>query len=92
MKDGEKQITEQSSPRPCPKDCSKCSSQQQVFCSSQMCFYLVEKVSSVEKRLDAMIGQIDLLLLKLSENNSEGEVLINPIKDIIDDKHKRQAV
>ena len=51
-----------------------------------MCFYLVEKVSSIEKRLDAMIGQIDLLLLKLSENNSESEVLINPIKDMIDDK------
>lgn len=30
--------TEQPQPRPCPQDCSQCSTQQHVFCSTKMLF------------------------------------------------------
>lgn len=70
--------------RPCPKDCTKCGTQQQVYCAAQMSFYLVEKVNALQNQIEeqnkTMLTIAEQIESMKSEENSEE--LINPISEI----------
>jgi len=46
------------SPRPCPKDCRKCSMTQQICCSSILSFRMYDVMNSVITRLDVQSARI----------------------------------
>lgn len=71
------QQEEQQKPRPCPKDCTKCSWQQHIFCSAQMGFYTIEKLHEMQGQITAL--QQEFEKLKTSEKPLE---LINPIENM----------
>ena len=71
------QQEEQQKSRPCPKDCTKCSWQQQLFCAAQMGFYTIEKLHEMQGQIIALQQEVEKL--KSSEHPIE---LINPICDI----------
>ena len=61
-------------PRPCPKDCSRCSLQQQVFCSASMMFRSFDVMNAVIQRLDRQQQTIDTLSQRLAAiQSSEAE-------------------
>ena len=73
-------------PRPCPKDCQKCSMAQQLYCSTNLAFMSYEMVSKVLERLEGIENNIRVM------QGVETE-MINPIAEAPKStNHKRQAV
>ena len=61
--------------RPCPKDCRKCSMQQQVCCASMLSFQSFEVMSSIIRRIDHQQHTIDVLTERINAiQNSEAEL------------------
>lgn len=64
--------------RPCPKDCRRCSMQQQVCCSSMLSFQMFEVMNSVIQRLDAQTQQITGLERRLQAIQGTESELSSP--------------
>lgn len=64
--------------RPCPKDCRRCSMQQQVCCSSMLSFQMFEVMNSVIQRLDAQTQQITDLERRLQAIHGTESELSSP--------------
>lgn len=61
--------------RPCPKDCRKCSMQQQVCCASMLSFQSFEVMSSIIRRIDRQQHAIDVLTERINAiQNTEAEL------------------
>lgn len=52
-------------PRPCPKDCRRCSMQQQICCSSMLSFQSFDVMNGIIQRLDIQAQRITELEGKL---------------------------
>jgi len=66
---------DQQQSRPCPKDCRKCSMQQQVCCASMLSFQAFEVMSSIIRRIDRQQHTIDVLTERINAiQNSEAEL------------------
>ncbi len=62
-------------PRPCPKDCRRCSMQQQICCSSMLSFQSFEVMNSIIQRLDIQSQRIAELEQRISAiQNTEAEL------------------
>ena len=75
-KNNVKEQDEQLTPKPCPKDCSKCGWQQQLFCAAQMGFYTIEKLHEMQNQINDLKQEIDKL------KSVQPIELINPIDEI----------
>lgn len=53
-------------PRPCPKDCSRCSLQHQVYCATKMTFDSFAVMNVIIQRLDRQQQTIDALSERLA--------------------------
>lgn len=53
-------------PRPCPKDCSRCSLQHQVYCATKMTFDSFAVMNVIIQRLDRQQQTIDALTERLA--------------------------
>lgn len=61
--------------RPCPKDCRRCSMQQQICCASMLSFQAFDVMNSIIRRLDIQSQRINDLEAKLSTiQNTEAEL------------------
>lgn len=61
--------------RPCPKDCRKCSIQQQVCCASMLSFQAFEVMNSIIQRIDRQQHTIDVLTERINAiQSSEAEL------------------
>ena len=61
--------------RPCPKDCRRCSMQQQICCASMLSFQAFEVMNGMIQRLDIQSQRIADLEAKLAAiQNSEAEL------------------
>ena len=62
-------------PRPCPKDCRRCSMQQQICCASMLSFQAFEVMNGMIQRLDIQSQRIADLEAKLAAiQNTEAEL------------------
>lgn len=52
----------ESEERKCPRDCKRCSLQQQMYCSAQIALSTMDMVKSLSDRFDAIVGQINGLV------------------------------
>ena len=68
----------QPQPRPCPQDCTKCSLQQQVFCSASMMFRSFDVMNAVIQRLDRQQQTIDTLSERIAAMQSAEAELVAP--------------
>lgn len=67
--------TQLGQPRPCPKDCRRCSMQQQVCCASMLSFQSFEVMNGIIQRLDIQSQRITDMEARLSAIQSgEGEL------------------
>ena len=61
--------------RPCPKDCRRCSMQQQICCASLLSFQAFEVMNGIIQRLDIQSQRIADMEAKLSSiQNNEAEL------------------
>lgn len=61
--------------RPCPKDCRRCSMQQQICCASMLSFQAFEVMNGMIQRLDIQSQRIADLEAKLAAiQNTEAEL------------------
>lgn len=65
--------------RPCPKDCRKCSMQQQVCCASMLSFQAFEVMSSIIQRIDRQQHTIDVLTERINAIQSTEAELSSPV-------------
>lgn len=65
--------------RPCPKDCRKCSMQQQVCCASMLSFQAFEVMSSIIRRIDRQQHTIDVLTERINAIQSTEAELSSPV-------------
>ena len=65
--------------RPCPKDCRKCSMQQQVCCASMLSFQAFEVMSSIIRRIDRQQHAIDVLTERINAIQSSEAELSSPV-------------
>jgi hypothetical protein len=62
-------------PRPCPKDCRRCSWQQQICCASMLSFQSFEVMNGIIQRLDIQSQRIADLEAKIAAiQNTEAEL------------------
>ena len=64
--------------RPCPKDCRRCSMQQQVCCASMLSFRSFDVMSSILLRLDTQAQRIEGLESRLAAMQGGGVELSAP--------------
>ena len=61
--------------RPCPKDCRRCSWQQQICCASMLSFQAFDVMNSIIQRLDVQAERLDTLEKKVQAiSSSEAEL------------------
>ena len=65
--------------RPCPKDCRRCSMQQQICCSSMLSFQSFEVMNSIIQRLDIQSQRIAELETKLAAIQNTDAELSSPL-------------
>ena len=68
-----------STPRPCPKDCRRCSMAQQICCASMLSFQMYDVLNIVIQRLDAQQQTIAALSDRLSAIQSTEAELSAPL-------------
>ena len=66
-------------PRPCPKDCRRCSMAQQICCASMLSFQMYDVLNIVIQRLDAQQQTIAELSDRLSAIQSSESELSAPL-------------
>ena len=66
-------------PRPCPKDCRRCSMAQQICCASMLSFQMYDVMNIVIQRLDAQQQTVAELSDRLSAIQSSEAVLSAPL-------------
>ena len=66
-------------PRPCPKDCRRCSMAQQICCASMLSFQMYDVMNIVIQRLDAQQQTIAELSGSLSAIQSSEAELSAPL-------------
>ena len=71
--------SQQAKARPCPKDCRKCSMQQQICCSSLLSFQSFEVMNNIIQRLDAQSQRIEELEERLKAIQSSEAELSSPV-------------
>lgn len=66
--------TNPTTPRVCPKDCSRCTMPQQMYCAAQLSFNAFEAYNSILQRMDVIEDTIrglqpnkDALIMPMSE-------------------------
>lgn len=64
--------------RPCPKDCRKCSWQQQICCASLLSFQAFEVMNSIIQRVDAQSVKIAELAARVAAIQSSEAELSSP--------------
>lgn len=77
-------VTETAAPqqqqgRPCPKDCRKCSWQQQICCASLLSFQAFEVMNSIIQRVDAQSVKIAELAARVAAIQSSEAELSSPL-------------
>ena len=65
--------------RPCPKDCRKCSWQQQVCCASMLSFQSFDVMNAIIQRLDIQSQRIAELETKIAAIQSSEAELSSPL-------------
>ena len=65
--------------RPCPKDCRRCSWQQQICCASMLSFQSFEVMNGIIQRLDIQSQRITELEAKLAAIQSSEAELSSPL-------------
>lgn len=65
--------------RPCPKDCRRCSWQQQICCASMLSFQSFEVMNSMIQRLDIQSQRIAELEAKIASIQSSDAELSSPL-------------
>lgn len=66
-------------PRPCPKDCRRCSMAQQICCASMLSFQMYDVMNIVIQRLDAQQQTIEGLSERLNAIQSSEAELSAPL-------------
>ena len=65
--------------RPCPKDCRRCTMQQQICCSSMLSFQSFEVMNGIIQRLDIQSQRITELEAKIAAIQSSEAELSSPL-------------
>lgn len=65
--------------RPCPKDCRKCSMQQQICCASLLSFQMFEVMNGVIQRIDLQSQRIAELETRIAAIQSSEAELSSPL-------------
>ncbi len=64
------------SPRPCPQDCTKCPTQQQIFCSTKMLFDMSRSQQQLRNQMEEMSRTILTLQDQMKPKESDGQLSI----------------
>lgn len=72
-------MAQQQQGRPCPKDCRRCSMQQQICCSSMLSFQAFDVMNGIIQRLDIQSQRITELESKLSSLQPLDTELSSPL-------------
>ena len=69
-------------PRPCPKDCRRCSMQQQICCASMLSFQMYDVMNSVIQRLDTQTQTIGSQSQVIAEQSQRIDAQSQRIEEI----------
>ena len=72
-------MAQQQQGRPCPKDCRRCSMQQQICCASMLSFQAFDVMNSIMLKLDSQSLRIEELEERLSSMQGGDTELTTPI-------------
>ena len=68
--------TQQSQPRPCPQDCSRCSTQQHIFCSTKMIFDLSRAFQESRRQQAEIVQAVAEIQERLKPKEQEAQLSI----------------
>lgn len=66
-------------PRPCPKDCRRCSMQQQICCASMLSFQSFEVMNGIIQRLDILSQHVSDFEQRMAAIQSSETELSSPL-------------
>ena len=72
-------MAQQQQGRPCPKDCRRCSMQQQICCASMLSFQAFDVMNSIMLKLDSQSLRIEELEERFSSMQGGDTELTTPI-------------
>lgn len=72
-------MAQQQQGRPCPKDCRRCSMQQQICCASMLSFQAFDVMNSIMLKLDSQSLRLEELEERLSSMQGGDTELTTPI-------------
>ena len=72
-------MAQQKQGRPCPKDCRRCSMQQQICCASMLSFQAFDVMNNIIQRMDIQSQRITELESKLSSLQPLDTELSSPL-------------
>lgn len=70
---------QQAQARPCPKDCRRCSMQQQICCASMLSFQAFDVMNGIIQRLDIQSQRITELESRIADMQPADVELSSPI-------------
>lgn len=68
--------SQQPQPRPCPQDCSRCSTQQHIFCSTKMLFDLSRAFQESRRQQAEIVQAVDEIQERLKPKEQESQLSI----------------
>ena len=69
-------VTQQPQPRPCPQDCSRCSTQQHIFCSTKMLFDLSRAFQESRRQQTEIVQAVADIQERLKPKEQEAQLSI----------------
>lgn len=69
-------VTQQPKPRPCPQDCSRCSSEQHIFCSTKMLFDLSRAFQESRRQQAEIVQTVAEIQERLKPKEQEAQLSI----------------
>lgn len=69
-------VTQQPKPRPCPQDCSRCSTQQHIFCSTKMLFDLSRAFQESRRQQAEIVQTVAEIQEQLKPKEQEAQLSI----------------
>ncbi len=67
---------QQPQPRPCPQDCSRCSTQQHIFCSTKMLFDLSRAFQESRRQQAEIVQTVAAIQEQLKPKEQESQLSI----------------